>query len=66
MMLIIDITFTSLSFKFLASNFESIFNALKTAKKLVEKDFVGDVAKKMEALKDTFAQIEAQSAHEGE
>ncbi len=48
------------------SNQVAIFNALKTAKKLVEKDFVGDVAKKMEALKDTFAKLEEQSSKEGE
>ena len=48
------------------SNQVAIFNALKTAKKLVEKDFVGDVAKKMEELKETFAKMEEQPAKEGE
>ena len=37
---------------------KAIFNALKTAARLVEKDFVGDVAAKMAALKPTFDTIE--------
>ena len=48
------------------SNQVAIFNALKNAKKLVEKNFIADVAKKMEDLKDVFAKIEEQSAKEGE
>lgn len=48
------------------SNEVAIFNALKNAKKLVEKNFIADVAKKMEDLKDVFAKIEEQSAKEGE
>ncbi len=47
------------------SNEVAIFNALKTAEKLVKKDFIGDVAQKMASLKDTFERIEAQYAHEG-
>lgn len=48
------------------SNEVAIFNALKNAKKLVEKNFIADVAKKMEDLKDVFAKIEEQGAKEGE
>ena len=48
------------------SNDFAIYNALKTAARLVEKDFIGDVAKQMENLKETFATIEEQSAKEGE
>lgn len=40
------------------SNSLAIFNALKTAARLVEKDFVGDVAAKMAALKPTFEALE--------
>ena len=40
------------------SNQTAIFNAIKTAARLVEKDFVGDVASKMAALKPTFDSIE--------
>jgi glycerol-3-phosphate acyltransferase PlsX len=36
----------------------AIFNALKTAARLVEKDFVGDIASKMTNLKPTFDNIE--------
>lgn len=48
------------------SNEVAIFNALKTADKLVKKDFIGDVSRKMAELKDTFARIEEQFAKEGE
>ncbi len=48
------------------SNEIAIFNALKTAQKLVQKNFIGDVAAKMASLKDTFAHIEEESAKEGE
>lgn len=48
------------------SNEVAIFNALKTAKKLVQKNFIKDVQARMEGLKDTFAHIEAQCAKEGE
>ncbi len=48
------------------SNEIAIFNALKTAEKLVKKDFIGDVAARMASLKDTFERIEAECAHEGE
>ena len=49
------------------SNELAIFNALKTAQKLVKKNFVGDVADKIAALKDVFAKIEAaeQGEHHG-
>jgi len=47
------------------SNEFAIFNALKTAARLVEKDFVGDIAAKMEALKPTFDEIE-QEIHQEE
>ena len=40
------------------SNGLAIFNALKTAARLVEKDFIGDVAAKMVALKPTFDELE--------
>ena len=40
------------------SNDFAIFNAIKTAARLVEKDFIGDVAAKMAALKPTFEKIE--------
>lgn len=40
------------------SNDFAIFNAIKTAARLVEKDFIGDVAAKMAALKPTFDKIE--------
>ncbi len=46
------------------SNELAIFNAIKTAQKLVKKDFVGDVAAKMAALKDVFAKIEAEQQGE--
>lgn len=46
------------------SNDIAIFNALKTAQKLVKKNFIADVANKIAALKDTFAQIEADEAGE--
>jgi len=46
------------------SNEVAIFNALKTAQKLVKKNFVGDVAEKIAALKDTFARIEAEQQGE--
>lgn len=48
------------------SNEIAIFNALKTAEKLVKKDFIGDVAVRMASLKGTFERIEAECAHEGE
>ena len=48
------------------SNELAIFNALKTAQKLVKKNFVEDVANKIAALKDVFAKIEAeQGEHNG-
>ncbi len=47
------------------SNEIAIFNALKTAKKLVQKDFIGDVGQKIAALKDTFQRIEDEYAKEG-
>ena len=49
------------------SNEIAIFNALKTAQKLVKKNFVGDVSNKITALKDVFAKIEAeqQGEHNG-
>ena len=40
------------------SNGRAIFNALKTAARLVEKDFIGDVAAKMAALQPTFELLE--------
>ncbi len=40
------------------SNETAIFNAIRTASRLVEKDFIGDVAAKMAALKPTFDTIE--------
>ena len=40
------------------SNDFAIYNAIKTAARLVEKDFIGDVAAKMAALKPTFDLIE--------
>ncbi len=40
------------------SNELAIFNAIKTAVRLVEKDFIGDVASKMAALQPTFNAIE--------
>ncbi len=40
------------------SNDFAIFNALKTAARLVEKNFVGDIAAKMAALKPTFDNLE--------
>lgn len=42
------------------SNELAIFNALKTAQKLVKKNFIAEVAAKIAALKDTFAAIEAE------
>ncbi len=42
------------------SNEVAIFNALKTAQKLVKKNFVEDVAQKIASLKDVFAKIEAE------
>lgn len=47
------------------SNDVAIFNALKTAKKLVQKDFIGDVGQKIATLKDTFQRIEDEYAKEG-
>ena len=49
------------------SNEIAIFNALKTAQKLVKKNFVEDVADKVAALKDVFAKIEQeqQGEHNG-
>ena len=41
------------------SNDVAIFNALKTAQKLVKKNFIEDVAAKIAGLKEVFAQIEA-------
>lgn len=38
----------------------AIFHALKTAEKLVKKNFIADVAARIAALKDTFERIEAQ------
>lgn len=46
------------------SNEVAIFNALKTAKRLVEKNFVGDIAARVAALKDTFCAIEAEMQEE--
>jgi glycerol-3-phosphate acyltransferase PlsX len=46
------------------SNDIAIFNALKTAQKLVKKNFVEDVANKIAALKDVFATIEAEQQGE--
>ncbi len=40
------------------SNDQAILNAIQTAARLVEKDFVGDVAAKIAALKPTFTAIE--------
>ena len=40
------------------SNDKAIYNAIRTASRLVEKDFIGDVAAKMAALKPTFDTIE--------
>ena len=47
------------------SNDFAIYNALKTAARLVEKDFIGDVSAKIEALKPTFDAIE-QEIHQEE
>ena len=47
------------------SNDVAIFNALKTAEKLVKKNFIADVAAQMAALKDTFARIEEEGGHHG-
>lgn len=46
------------------SNALAIFNAIKTAARLVEKDFIGDVAAKMAALKPTFDAIEKEMHEE--
>ena len=46
------------------SNETAIFNALRTAARLVEKDFIGDVASKMAALKPTFDAIEQEMHQE--
>lgn len=46
------------------SNDIAIFNALKTAQKLVKKNFVADVANKIAALKDVFATIETEQQGE--
>lgn len=46
------------------SNETAIFNALRTASRLVEKDFIGDVASKMAALKPTFDAIEQEMHQE--
>jgi len=43
----------------------AILNAIKTAARLVEKDFIGDVAAKMAALKPTFDTIEKE-IHSGD
>ena len=40
------------------SNDFAIFNALKTAARLVEKNFIGDIAAKMDSLKPTFDKLE--------
>lgn len=40
---------------------KAIFNALKAADKLAEKDFLGELSEKMTALKETFANLEDQS-----
>ncbi len=45
------------------SNGFAIYNAIKTAARLVEKDFIGDVVAKIAALKPTFEKIE-QEIHE--
>lgn len=47
------------------SNGLAILNAIKTAARLVEKDFIGDVAAKMAALKPTFDTIEKE-IHNGD
>lgn len=47
------------------SNDFAIFNAIKTAARLVEKDFIGDVASKILSLKPTFDKIE-QEIHQEE
>ncbi len=44
------------------SNEVAIFNALKTASKLVKKNFIGDVADKIASLQGVFAKIEAAEA----
>lgn len=46
------------------SNDFAIYNALKTAARLVEKDFIGDIAAKMAALKPTFDAIEKEIQQE--
>ena len=46
------------------SNGLAIYNALKTAARLVEKDFVGDVAAKMAALRPTFELLEKEIQQE--
>ena len=46
------------------SNDVAIFNALKTAEKLVKKNFIGDVAAKIASLKEVFMKIEAAEAGE--
>lgn len=47
------------------SNDIAILNALKTAEKLVKKNFIADVAARMAALKDTFSRIEEEGGHHG-
>lgn len=46
------------------SNDTAIFHALKTAKRLVEKNFVGDIAARIASLKDTFSAIEREMQEE--
>lgn len=41
---------------------KAIFNALKTARTLVEKDFVGEIAARMAELKGTFKTVEGDAA----
>lgn len=48
------------------SNDFAIFNAIKTASRLVEKNFIGDIEAKMAALKTTFDAIEKKEKSEGE
>lgn len=44
------------------SNDFAIYNALKTAARLVEKDFIGDIAAKMAALKPTLTRLKRNPA----
>ena len=46
------------------SNDFAIFNALKTAARLVDKNFIGDIAAKMAALKPTFDELEKEILQE--